>query len=466
MSNVYSTEPRTHGKIVLETTHGPLQIELWSKECPMACRNFVQLCLEGYYDGSAFHRIVPGFCVQAGLTAHDYADAAADERELGAAAVSADGRFGIETHSRLRFSRRGLVGMAAVTVDAAAAATPKAANTSQFFITLSEAAELNGKATLFGSLVGDSIYNLLRIGEVEVEGERPVWAPRILSAKVEVNPFDDIVPRERAKRPAKPAQERTLLASDQLLAKKNTKLLSFEADSDNDSDSHAGIKSSHDLLDDPKLSRDTAAATLKTAAPSSKPPPTQGTETATAAQPLSFLEQMKAAQLRETQKKIAQLEAELRGNGSSSSSATQQHRSAERPEKQLSALERHRQKWTERGRAAAAKRQPDSRDEMDTLLKLNAFRAKLQKTAASSDAAPPAQPVTHVDICKLHGLVDCLSCRDTFGIRLSDGPEDEQGWLMHKLVFDRRELDSSIREDLRQLEVIDPREQMKKNVKK
>ena len=35
-------------------------MELWSKEAPLACRNFVQLCLEGYYDGTMFHRIVKG----------------------------------------------------------------------------------------------------------------------------------------------------------------------------------------------------------------------------------------------------------------------------------------------------------------------------------------------------------------------------------------------------------------------
>ena len=47
-------------QVLLYTTCGEIEIELWSKEAPKACRNFVQLCLEGYYDGTIFHRIVKG----------------------------------------------------------------------------------------------------------------------------------------------------------------------------------------------------------------------------------------------------------------------------------------------------------------------------------------------------------------------------------------------------------------------
>jgi hypothetical protein len=38
--------PPTSGKVVLNTTVGDIDVELWTKEAPMACRNFVQLCLE------------------------------------------------------------------------------------------------------------------------------------------------------------------------------------------------------------------------------------------------------------------------------------------------------------------------------------------------------------------------------------------------------------------------------------
>lgn len=52
--------------MLLKTTVGDIDIELWSKEAPKACRNFVQLCQEGYYNGTIFHRIVKDFIVQGG----------------------------------------------------------------------------------------------------------------------------------------------------------------------------------------------------------------------------------------------------------------------------------------------------------------------------------------------------------------------------------------------------------------
>merc|ERR1712142_1359162 len=66
MSQMYIMEPPTHGKLVLRTSAGDIDIELWPKEAPLATRNFVQLCMENYYDATIFHRLVPGFIVQGG----------------------------------------------------------------------------------------------------------------------------------------------------------------------------------------------------------------------------------------------------------------------------------------------------------------------------------------------------------------------------------------------------------------
>lgn len=50
----------------MKTSVGDIEIELWAKETPKACRNFVQLCLDGYYDNCLFHRVVKGFIAQGG----------------------------------------------------------------------------------------------------------------------------------------------------------------------------------------------------------------------------------------------------------------------------------------------------------------------------------------------------------------------------------------------------------------
>ena len=59
-------EPPTNGKVILVTSMGDLEIELWSREAPKTCRNFIQLCLEGYYQDVPFHRMIPKFLIQGG----------------------------------------------------------------------------------------------------------------------------------------------------------------------------------------------------------------------------------------------------------------------------------------------------------------------------------------------------------------------------------------------------------------
>lgn len=174
-------EPQANAKVVLKTNFGDLELELWGQQTPLTTRNFLQLCYDGYYNGTVFHRLVPGFILQGGDptgTGH------------GGEAIYPGGLFADELHSRLKFNRRGLLGMAN--------SGRKNDNGSQFFLTLGETKELTGKNTMFGKIVGDTIYNLVRMGELEVKenSERPLFPPKILATEVLVNPYEDIKPRE------------------------------------------------------------------------------------------------------------------------------------------------------------------------------------------------------------------------------------------------------------------------------
>ncbi|CAG9794332.1 unnamed protein product [Diatraea saccharalis] len=241
MSNIYIQEPPALGKVLLKTTAGDIDIELWTKETPKACRNFIQLCMEGYYNGTIFHRVVPEFIVQGG-----------DPNGNGTGGESVYGApFKDEFHSRLRFNRRGLVAMANAGKDD---------NGSQFFFTLAATPELQLKHTIFGKVTGETIYNVLKLSEGLIgPDDRPEHPHKITDTEVLINPFTDIVPRllevKEEEEPKKKKKERQGV--------KNLCLLSFGDEAEEDEgeamEYRGKPKSTHDLLDDPKLSKKTAA---------------------------------------------------------------------------------------------------------------------------------------------------------------------------------------------------------------
>ncbi|CAH1119777.1 unnamed protein product [Phaedon cochleariae] len=239
MSNIYILEPPTLGKVLLVTTVGDIDIELWAKETPKACRNFIQLCLEGYYNDTIFHRVVKGFIVQGG-----------DPNGDGTGGESIYGEpFKDEFHQRLRFARRGLVAMANAGKDD---------NSSQFFFTLGSTPELQNKHTLFGKVAGETIFNMLKLEDGLVEDERPEFPHKIIRTEVLNNPFPDISPRTKVTAEVKEKKKK-----DKSVGVKNFKLLSFGEEAEEDEEESTrenkkfvsrGGKSSHDMLNDPKLS--------------------------------------------------------------------------------------------------------------------------------------------------------------------------------------------------------------------
>lgn len=239
MSNIYIQEPPTNGKVLLKTSLGDIDIELWTKEAPKACRNFIQLCLESYYDNTIFHRVVKGFIAQGG-----------DPTGTGFGGESIYGEpFKDEFHSRIKFNRRGLVAMANAGKDD---------NGSQFFFTLAPTPELQGKHTIFGKVTGKTIYNMIKFEELDVDkNDKPANPPKIIRTEILSNPFDDILPRDLGRKRKSEDEKNEKQSS--AAAKKDFKLLSFGDEAEEEEElvsqvTSKGSKSSHDLTDDPNLS--------------------------------------------------------------------------------------------------------------------------------------------------------------------------------------------------------------------
>ena len=58
--------------ITFETSHGSFTVELFPKEAPVTVENFLRYVDEGFFDGTIFHRVVPGFVIQGGGLTADF----------------------------------------------------------------------------------------------------------------------------------------------------------------------------------------------------------------------------------------------------------------------------------------------------------------------------------------------------------------------------------------------------------
>jgi cyclophilin family peptidyl-prolyl cis-trans isomerase len=164
-----SVEELAQLRVVLETSAGPITLELLPRAAPGHVRNFLRLAGAGVYDGMAFHRVVKGFAVQTG---------------------SLDSR-GPLTEAQRKFVRmlppefndtrhvRGVVSMAR-------GDDPASASTS-FFIVTGAAPTLDGKYTAFGR-VASGLEVLAAIEAAPVNGETPVTRIELTSVRIEKVP--------------------------------------------------------------------------------------------------------------------------------------------------------------------------------------------------------------------------------------------------------------------------------------
>lgn len=118
--------------IRFETSQGPIEIELFEKEAPISSANFLQYVDDGFFDGTIFHRVIPGFVIQGGGMTPDMT-----QKETHAP-IANEAKNGLK-------NKRGTLSMAR-TNDINSA-------TSQFFVNLSDNAFLDHSPGNYGYAV-------------------------------------------------------------------------------------------------------------------------------------------------------------------------------------------------------------------------------------------------------------------------------------------------------------------------
>ncbi len=154
--------------VTLKTTLGAIKIKMEPDWAPEHVRNFLMLVTTGWYDGTAFHRIVKGFVVQGGM---------GNTRPNGAAHYADRWVHPLKGEFRKDVQHvRGIVSMAR-------GDDPDSATTS-FFLVLGPAPHLDGQYTAFGRVVeGEDV--LAAFEKEEVDGETPKRRLEIIEATVE-----------------------------------------------------------------------------------------------------------------------------------------------------------------------------------------------------------------------------------------------------------------------------------------
>ena len=149
-------------KAVIKTKFGDMEIVFFPDKAPNHVQNFVKLAKSGYYNGTIFHRVIPGFMIQGG-DPNTKDPKKPETYGLGGPSEKLKAEFNDTPH------RRGIVSMARTN-------DPNSAG-SQFFIVVKESSFLDGQYTVFGEVVkgmdvADKIVNLPRNPRNDLPNER------------------------------------------------------------------------------------------------------------------------------------------------------------------------------------------------------------------------------------------------------------------------------------------------------
>ena len=131
---------------ILKTSYGEMTIAFWPEVAPKTVENFKKLAREGFYNGTAFHRIIKGFMIQGGCP--NSKKGASGQPGTGDPGYKIKAEFNAKPHTR------GVLSMAR-------SSSPDSAG-SQFFICHGDAKFLDRQYTAFGKLVkGDDVLEAI-----------------------------------------------------------------------------------------------------------------------------------------------------------------------------------------------------------------------------------------------------------------------------------------------------------------
>jgi len=148
--------------VVLETRSGNFVIEFFPDDAPNHVDNFLKLTDDGVYDGTIFHRVIPGFMVQGGDPLTAIAGISASQWGTGDPGYEIDAEFNNIMHER------GIVSMAR-------SSDPNSAG-SQFFIVHKDSTFLDGEYTVFGRIITQESFDTLdKITELEIMPNNQVF---------------------------------------------------------------------------------------------------------------------------------------------------------------------------------------------------------------------------------------------------------------------------------------------------
>lgn len=175
-----SPSPAANEVAVFKTSEGEMVAEFWPEVAPNTVENFKKLARQGFYDGTAFHRIIKGFMAQGG-------DPLTKDPSKESRWGTGDPGYKIKAEFNKRGHDRGVLSMAR-------SQDPDSAG-SQFFLCFGKVSQLDNQYTTFGKVIkGDDV--LTKLASVPVttssSGEQSKPVNRVALESVKIVPADSV----------------------------------------------------------------------------------------------------------------------------------------------------------------------------------------------------------------------------------------------------------------------------------